>query len=423
MPSHFKGSDGADRETVAADKLSTAQCDATIIVDDLDSGLQLGSQFLARSQQPEGNFRYEFDWLSQKESLQDNAVRQAGTLWALTLMQLDDPKLSLMPAIRKGLAYFEKNSVKFPSGARLMVYPGMKKQKLGAVALVTLAHIEVLRRPEALDTDEKARIEESLGGYLKGIVDARDDKGNFHGFYDSGTGKSFGPNSGYYDGECLLALAKAAKYLGHDDLWPSIKVSAEAGWRANAERGVTLAEGRAKAKFASKFALVQKKMDDAAKKSMAGYYQWSHLAWYELMGTADADYKVYASRMLRYTDAIVKMHRPGDRSDHNFGQLMEGVIPAFITAVQQGDQEKEQRFGCAIRAVMQNGHSLQVGHEKANGLIEPLSKEDAAKVGDERAEGGVQFTKSSPALRIDTTQHHLHALLMARRLLQKQAIL
>merc|ERR1719482_991994 len=91
------------REKVAGNRLVAANCDSTVSQDDLQLGLRLGSQFLVNSQRDAGNFRYEYNWLSQKETEEDNPVRQAGTLWGLTLLHVDDPGRDLMSTIRKGL--------------------------------------------------------------------------------------------------------------------------------------------------------------------------------------------------------------------------------------------------------------------------------------------------------------------------------
>jgi len=422
VPAASTGVAAAHREMVAGNRLAAANCDSAVSQDDLQLGLRLGSQFLVNSQRDAGNFRYEYNWLSQKETEEDDPVRQAGTLWVLTLLHLDEPQSGLMPVIRKGLQYFERNSVEFPGGVRMMLYPGQEPQKLGSVALLALAHIEVLRRPESLESPaEKQALETQLDGYLRAILAARTGKNNFYKYYDGKTGKHFGASSPYYDGECLLALVKAAKYLGHDHLWPQIKAAAEAGWKKNVRPGLNAAEGKIGSNGQLEFAQMGKDAGYDASKRMKGYYQWGSMAWYELMGMEDPEFAKYAQRTLRYGDWL-NARNPGNTV--NMGYAFEGLIPAFVTAVREGDQEKERKFACAIREGVANLHSLQVGHTKAHDLAEPLAKTSDAKLEkDERAQGGAQGTRASAALRIDTTQHQLHALLMAKRLLQQQALI
>jgi len=410
----------AQREAVAGTTLAKISCDAAVNLDDLQLGLSLGSQFLVRSQQAAGNFHYEYNWLSQAEVDDDSAVRQAGTLWVLTLLHVDQPKSERTPAIRKAFQYFDKHSAEFSGGLRKVIYPGQKSQNLGAVALLALAHIEVLRRPEVLESaKEKQLLETHLAGYLKTILAARTHKNNFHKNYDNTTGKHFGPPWAFYDGQSLLALVKAAKYLGHDHLWPHIKASADAGWRQNVLLSL---EANKKGRHSKK----------EVRKRLGRYYQWGSMSWYELLGTKDADFTKYSDRMLRCAHWALgrsKRASKGQASrrkhpDAAKGFAFEGLIPAFVTAVQQGDQHLTQELGCAIRKGVENLHSRQVGHTKASALAELFKKPgDVELCDDPRAQGGVQSLQSSPTLRIDTTQHQLHALLMARRLLQRQALI
>jgi len=338
----------------------------------------------------------------------------------LSLMHVDDPKSGLLPAIRKGLEYFHKHSVEYPGNIRMLVYPGVPSQKLGAVALLALSHIEVLRRPEALANEaEKKQLETQLEEYLNGIVDAKSKHG-FHKYYKEEEGTNYGPTSPFYDGECLLALTKAAKYLGHNKLWPVIKASAEAGYLKNVLPGIEASKREAES-------LVQKADDkeklEEAITVMRGYYQWATMAWYELLGMDDPDFEEYGPRMLSYTSSM-PANTEKQRPDVNAGHRFEGVIPTFVIAVQLGDSKLEHEFACSIREGIGILNSLQVGHNKAYGLGEPLPKHaDVSPAKDVLAQGGMQATRKSPALRIDTAQHSLHAVLMARQLLLQQALI
>merc|ERR1711924_224525 len=127
------------------------------------------------TQKEKGNFRYEYNWQTKDYTDDDNSVRQAGTLWSITLLHADSPSDRLLESARSGIRFFAENSYELPnSGRRIVRYPGEEKAgKTGTVALIALGHIKRIR--------------------------GRD-------------GKPYGEGSSYYDGECLLALAKAAKY-------------------------------------------------------------------------------------------------------------------------------------------------------------------------------------------------------------------
>ena len=68
------------------------------------------------------------------------------------------------------------------------------------------------------------------------------------------------------------------------------------------------------------------------------------------------------------------------------------------------------KLGCVIEEGLSKLMSWQVGSPLANSVIA------ARPTNDPRAIGGVQNHHREPGLRIDVTQHELHALLLAREL-------
>lgn len=397
-------------EALAGRRLMEADCKTSlskdVLVDYLASGIDLGARFLVQSQRETGNFRYEYNWQTKEESNDDNPVRQAGTLWGLSLLHLDGIAGSngtaeqLLPAIRKGLKYFLEHSSVKSGGRRIIIYPGQAKQKTGVIALLALTHIEVLRKPEKLEQADITELQGHLDGYLNTILAAATKKYTFHAAYQQ-DGEAYGPSSAYFDGESLLALVKAAKYLGRDDLWPQIKDFAEGGFKKNVKPGLSW-------KFEEK---------DAEKvlKRLKGYYQWGTMAWYELFTSGNPDYSKYAKRSLNYASWLGQ-HLEGHRKA-NMGYAFEGLLPAFVTAVATGNRRREKDLACKVRDGVVGLLSMQVSHALAEGLASKASASDA------RAIGGCQGSADSSALRIDTTQHQLHAMLMARRLLEQQILI
>lgn len=373
-------------------------------IEDLRDGLALGAKFLIHSQTDEGNFRYEYNWKKQKDSTDDNPVRQAGTLWGLVLAHTDtsDPSLYL-PAIRKTLKYFARHSKKLDDGRRVIRYPG-EKNKLGAVALVALAHIDLLRQPEKLaGLEEQTALQTDLDGYIKTLLKNEvldgDARHVFHSRYGD-DGSPNGKNSPYFDGESLLALVKAAKYLGRSDLWDRIERMAEAGWKVNTEPGLLL---------------VEKKGFEHATHGMNGTYQWSSMVWYELLEADSKRFSAFAPRILRYADWMAGTQERS-KGKGNTGSVFEGLIPSYLVAVAQNDNVRAHRIACTLRKInILNG--MQVGHPKARGLASHAPDDD------KRAKGGAQNRVNSPKLRIDTTQHQMHAILMLKLLLQKQHLI
>merc|ERR1719163_76173 len=106
---------------------------------------------------------------------------------------------------------------------------------------------------------------------------------------------------------------------------------------------------------------------------------------------------------------MVEVHRLAIRTK-NTGYAFEGLIPAYLTAQKLGLQDAQGILGCAIDNGMRRVTSMQLGHPLASGLAA-----EAPTL--ERTQGGVQNSFTEPGLRIDTTQHQMHAVIMMRRLL------
>src|SRR5690606_3384823 len=104
---------------------------------------------------------------------------------------------------------------------------------LGTLSLVALAHVELLRSGDpAFDA---AELRAALDGYLAQIVSLQRDDGLFHSQFYLKDGLGFATPSPYSDGEALLAMARAARHLGRDDLWHRVEVTAAAGYALNVE--------------------------------------------------------------------------------------------------------------------------------------------------------------------------------------------
>eukprot|EP00747_Dinoflagellata_sp_TGD_P161956 gnl/TRDRNA2_/TRDRNA2_179025_c0_seq1.p1 gnl/TRDRNA2_/TRDRNA2_179025_c0~~gnl/TRDRNA2_/TRDRNA2_179025_c0_seq1.p1 ORF type:complete len:450 (-),score=99.22 gnl/TRDRNA2_/TRDRNA2_179025_c0_seq1:375-1724(-) len=392
---------GETQEKQAGEHLMQAQCGkrAELTLEHLKTGIQLGGDFLMNTQKETGNFRYEYNWQTKDYTDDDNSVRQAGTLWSITLLHADSPSDRLLETARSGIRFFAKNSYELPnSGRRIVRYPGEEKAgKTGTVALVALAHIELLRHPEHLQAEEKKQLEEHLHGYIKTLLHAEMDDHTFHKRIRGRDGKPYGESSSYYDGECLLALAKAAKYLGHDGLWHRLGPMANGGWKKNAKPGLKAV-----------------KKGEASTKEMKGYYQWSTMAMYELWSTGKKEYKNYADHILRYADWVRK--RQASHGKANMGYAFEGLVPAYVVAVRTGDKKRAGALSCTLKRGLTNLYSMQVGHPRAKGLAKK------APSSDQSALGGCQGSVKSPLLRIDTTQHQMHAMLFAKNLFQHEVL-
>lgn len=366
---------------------------------DMQIALRLGRSFMLHSQRTSGDFHYQYNWQKGMDDGEDggvSAVREAGAAWGMALIALDEDLLTgkvsneVLAGTRRGLDFFDKHSKDVRGGRRIVLYPGLEDVPgdTGTLAVLALAHVDYLRT-KALSEAERSKRAKHLKGLLASLQAAVRHDGRIHKHYRK-DGVFMGGYSPYYDGEALLAFVKASKYLGHTEYKPVLKKMAEAGWKRNVVKGLRAGK-------------------DA--KVMKGYYQWSSMAWYELL-TSDqaADFSAFKKRLVDYGLWIVEVHKLEKRT-RNTGYAFEGLIPAYLMARDSKRNDAMRVLGCAINGGMLRVSKMQIGHPLASSLAKKAPMLS-------RTKGGVQNAFEEPLLRIDTTQHQLHAVIQARRLLQ-----
>jgi UDP-N-acetylmuramoyl-tripeptide--D-alanyl-D-alanine ligase len=358
----------------------------------LDRSLELGTQFMLHNQRPAGNFNYQYDWIQKKQVPGDSQVRQAGAMWGLALIYQDQPDPQVGIAVEKAIAFFEDCSAT-SGGARYVAYPGSSNGATGAVAFCALTHIDYLRAAGVALTEEKLQhYRRHLDEYLRFLISARTEDNLWHRYYDVSDGQPFGGHSPYSDGESLLALIKSAKYMGRSDLKQVILDAAEAGYLHNVRNAL------------------RGDPDSAITK---GYYQWSSMAFFELATSGWPDTGKYGDYVLELADWMIDVHKTLRRT-LNTGYAYEGIIHAYELAVQRQDAERVKKYARVINIGMGKLTSWQVGSPLANRFIRRHPTDDPLAI------GGVQNHRREALLRIDVTQHQMHAVILARRYVYKQ---
>jgi len=352
----------------------------------LERSLELGTRFMLAHQRPEGNFDYEYDWREQSYSSEDNEVRQAGALWGLSLLYQHRSSAELGAAIEKGLAFFERHAAVNAHGARCVGYPDKQRPGIGTVALVALAYIDYLSaRGGSIDPTLRRQHEARLDGYLVELQAARGTNGLWLGGYDPRTCAASGEHSPYSDGEALLALVKAAKYMGRTGLIPLALQAAEDGHRNNVTEALR---------------------SDPDSDTTKGYYQWSSMAFYELATSGWPDTERFGAYVLELADWQIDVHKTLTRQ-RNTGYAYEGLVPAFDLARRRGDRVRADKYACVIDLGLERLISWQVGGPLASSYTGAVSPSDREAI------GGVQNEKAEPGLRIDVTQHQMHGIVYA----------
>lgn len=350
---------------------------------DLDTGVVLGRQFMLASQRRRGNFVYEYDWRSRLYTDEDNQVRQAGATWGLALLHRAHPGAQTRAALLRALDFWRAGERVDEQGRRWPLYPGDGVARLGTLALIALAHIELLRTDDG-DADARADWLGTVHGCIAQILRLRDANGRIPDIFDAHTGEGIGEPSPYSEGEALLALCKAARHAGCDDLWSAIDALAEAGYDANVR--VARAE-------------------DADSDTTKGFYQWASMSWHEIIGAGRDRAGLWSGRLLELAVWMIDTHRILERR-RNTAYAFEGLVCAFDVA-RRNDDPRRDKLDRVIRMGLRNLSRWQVGHHLANAFVADAPADDP------HALGGVQNSRRNAALRIDVAQHQTHALLLA----------
>ena len=291
------------------------ECPKTLTSHTLNESVGLGTKFLLNNQKEEGNFNYEYNWITKELNKDDNQVRQAGALWALALIYNYRPNQEVLTGLKMGFEFFDRHTKESDSGRKWITYPNELSGRTGTVALVTLSIIETLRAPKYLDVGFQKRLESDLDKYLKFLVSVRTGKGRFHKSYTYEEGRGFGRSpSPYFDGESLLALVKAAKYLGKDELRPLIIESADAMYELHVVKAL--------------------KRDPDSKKTK-GFFQWGAMSYFELATSGWQETEKYAEIVIDLADWMIDVHCTLERT-RNTAYAYEGIIHAYEIAQQWG---------------------------------------------------------------------------------------
>ncbi len=362
--------------------------------DILERSLALGRQFLLKNQKPEGNFNYQYNFIQRSFDPSDSQVRQAGTLWSIALLYHYEQTPDVQEALDRGLQFFfEHTAPGSVPGSLRVAYPGDGNCDTGTVALVSLAIIEYLRTAQAgrvaLSPEYLGQLNHHLDGYLAHLKFMRlDDKHFARTYHALGDRRSL-DSSPYFDGETLLCLCKAAKYLDRTDLIPLIEETAPV-----------------LAKAYTHDAWRTDKDSDQTK----GFFQWSCMAFWEYQDAGWAQAEMFGDTLLSLSWWMIVTHRTLGRS-RNTAYAYEGIIHAYLLAQARNDKAAIATLEDTIDRGLFKLTSWQVGG--------PLQSENsfltANPTDDPLAVGGVMNHSREALLRIDVTQHQMAAVMLALR--------
>jgi len=375
----------------------TSHANLKLDTDILTKSFVMGADYLLANQKPEGNFNYQYDWVKKTWAVGDNQVRQAGALWGVALNYQYQPSEKAKKALDKGLEFWLNQTIPGPEGTLTVRYKQDASTATGTIALVALSIIEYLRTQPDLAADYRAKLVRNLTGYLNFIRWLQLENGHIADNYYIDKQQHSGKGNPYYDGEALLCLCKAARYLGYTDLVPVIERAAPA-----------------MAKTYTVDAWAKEYDSDKTK----GFYQWGSMSFTEYYFAGWKDHRFFGDVTLMLGYWMLHVHRTLTRQ-LNTSYAYEGIISAYRIAKDRGDTAAMADLLYTIDTGLYKLTSWQINGPLAHEckfLVQNPTTDPLAVGGVMNCDGPVkkpQPTKTYQELRIDVTQHQMHAVTMA----------
>lgn len=363
----------------------------------LNETRQLGCSFIENWQLEGGNFRYMYDWVDGTWVEDDHQVRQAGSLWGIGTCYRYEPKESTKAVLDKGLKYWFDRTIPGPvEGSLMMKYGDEHWLHSGTVALVALAIIEYLKTEAPMDEAYKAELTAKLDGYMKFLVWMQRNNGQISDRFDHRTNKRRERSSPYYDGETLLAMTKAARQLDMTELVPVIEKAAPA---------------------MAKTYTIKSWMKDRDSNQTKGFFQWGSMSFAEYYVAGWKDKELFADVGLSLGWWMIHTHRTLSRR-RNHAYAVEGLIANWRIANLRGDVAAQTDLLYVLDRSLHKLFQWQIGGPLAekNKWLGAQGKDDPLAFGgimNARKPSGADVKKDvSHQLRIDVTQHQMHATTM-----------
>lgn len=333
-----------------------------------DTPVALAIDHMLTAQREDGLFAYDFDFVRNGATGENNIVRQAGATFALGEYYADSRDPDLREPLRRALTALSLLSIEYGRGRLVSRNGKLNGVKGGATALTLLAELYYYR------TSGDGRFEQARDGWLHGLLS----------LHQPGKGFRRGPlsekESHYYNGEIWLALAFHARTFADPDV-----------------------------------AAVLPQVDDYM---MAAYGAAPHIGFFHWGATAAA--KRYATtrdpRFAEFATAQARHYidemRPQVKPYANTCYALEGLIPA-LTLVPP-DDELQPRLRARIEAEMTKIRGFQIlPGQTGLDLGEGITLTSPAL---NRFAGAFVAGRKRPSTRIDFTQHCVSAFLRYNRL-------
>ncbi len=391
----FIGPSGAGEQPDAG--LITMACTSTLAIhsasgtcsqspEDLLGSALLAGEYLLEHQKDNGMFDYLYDPLLDRNLVDYNLLRHAGTCYSLVLLYEVSRDARYLRAAHRGLDFLCRH-LKEPRPEhqdrdfRALVTGDPPEGNLGGTALSILALVEY-----RLSTGDRSRdrLLEQMGQFLRF---QQEDSGQFrHKYlYDSVKESTF--ESEYYPGEAILSLVRL------------YSIERDPSWLKTAEQGALW--------------LIQQR-DSQIDDSALNHDHWLLMALNELYAISRSS--IFLDHGMRIARVIVESQRKEDQPSEWKGSWgdpprcspaatrAEGLVAAYFLAL-EGHRDKDQ-FLHPLKAAAAFIRRCQLTAGQVESLPNP-----------EHALGGFRGSLEDWSIRIDYSQHAVCALLGLREIL------
>ena len=343
--------------------------------DRIARAIEDGTEYLLRSQRPDGGFVYEYAPALGEYSTSDNIVRQVATAWIMASLERRSDSARHRAALTRALDFIAaKTRRAAPGSPALVVADNPDVSQLGTVAFGLLT--VVTAGDDALRAIARR--------YADAILSLQQPDGRFHTHFPAATQPEA---EDFYPGEAMLALMHL-HMRDADSRYPEALRRAFPYYREHFRRRPSTA-----------FVAWQ----------MAAYAQLFRL-------TRDRQYADFVFEMadtilsiqhvgpaVQYVD-YVGGYRAGRAPGVTSSTYNEGVLDAYDVARQMGERERAARYQRA--ALLGALFTLRLQFTPENAYFVPHA---------DRVLGAFRASLADSTLRIDHTQHALNSLLKTER--------
>lgn len=375
----------------------------------LDQAIEAARYYILSQQSSRGNFRYSMDLTDPDFSeSNDNAVRQAGTLWSICNLNRDRFNEPTRQACLLALDFFIHYTRPLPnSDIKVVTYKGTRRVKTGMVALFCLGVIDFLTGQEKYMTPEQRQpYLEALYENLHFLQSQEMANGCWVKEYSNDPADPPLPpgeepeTSPYYNGEAMLAYLFAARfYRDRPEL--------------DAPEGLVERIHYAMPLLLRRYAVECLRSDEDMAETK-GFFQWGLMScalYHDLFPESIPDIIENAALALSWWQIF---NNRMDTRNGNTAYAIEGLVAAWHIVHQNGKAIEAQRIRDAIENTLAKLMTWQIGgpFESYNPFLMKWKEKTPAA-----AYGGVTESATSGYIRIDNVQHQLHAMLLARQYL------